>query len=253
MPALPRSSRPSRPGRSVHAPRATPAPILCRPSGSVKSCPPDVPIRTAGTPGGLGGADQRRGVRHRQHVAALVLAEPVGMAGDVRAGRWQRRAPVAAGHRHFGHRHQQPAIGNVVAGADRAGQDLRRARSRRCARSAARSTGGGAPSSRPAISRSQSDWPSQPLRGADQHEVEPRAERDARPPSPHRPARRARRSPAWAGCAHVPVARLVVEADIAGHDREVERLAGRGHAADRGGELAHDLRASRGCRNSCCR
>ena len=38
------------------------------------------------------------------------------------------------------------------------------------------------------------------------------------------------------------VARLVVEADIAGHDREIERLAGRRHAADRGGELAHDLR-----------
>ena len=34
---------------------------------------------------------------------------------------------------------------------------------------------------------------------------------------------------------------LVVEADIAAHDREVERAAGVGHPGDGGGELAHDL------------
>ena len=34
---------------------------------------------------------------------------------------------------------------------------------------------------------------------------------------------------------------LVVEADIAGDDGEVERAAGGGHALDGSGELAHDL------------
>ena len=34
---------------------------------------------------------------------------------------------------------------------------------------------------------------------------------------------------------------LIVKADIAGDDGEIQRLAGRRHAADGGGELAHDL------------
>ena len=193
-------------------------------------------------PGRLGGADQRGGVRHGEHVAALVLAEPVGVAGDV------PRAGGAAGRRSARPSPSRPPrpAGRRRTRRGRRGRCRRgsaRGRNRRCARSAARSTGGGAPSSRPAISRSQSDWPSQPCGRADQHDVEPRPAARCRPPSPHRPARRGRRWPASAGSPARAgrIARFVVEADIAGHDREVERLAGRRHAADRGGELAHDL------------
>jgi hypothetical protein len=112
-------------------------------------------------------------------------------------------------------------------------------------RSAARSTGGGAPSSRPAISRSQRDWPSQPAGLADQHQVQAGGQGEAdrlRHVLQHADAADGGGGEDGAGSA-VRAARLVVEGDVAGHDGEVERRAGGGHAADAGGELAHDLRA----------
>ena len=229
--------RPSRPGRSARAPAQARdgygSPVGQSQILSAAMCR----CRIAGTPGGLGGADQRR--RHR--------APPAGSGPDPRQtrrhGPGYPRGPVdkpradAAGHRHLGDRDQQPAIGHVVAGADRAVED-RRAHEIAVARSAARSTGGGAPSSRPAISRSQSDWPSQPC-------VAPISTRSSQGASA-RPTALATSSstprPPIAGRGQDRAALgLVVEADIAGHDREVERLAGRRHAADGGGELPHDL------------
>ena len=147
----------------------------------------------------------------------------------------------AAGHRHLGHRDQHAAVGDVVAGAHVPARIWARTKSP-LARSAARSTGGGAPSSRPAISRSQSDWPSQPLVApistTSSHGRQREADRLRRIVQHAEAAdRRGGQDRAALG--------LVVEADVAGHDREVERLAGRRHAADRGGELAHDLRLFR--------
>ena len=57
-----------------------------------------------------------------------------------------------------------------------------------------------APSSRPATSRSHSDWPSQPLVAPISTRSSHGAQRDARPPARRPPARRGRRSPGWAGC-----------------------------------------------------
>ena len=42
---------------------------------------------------------------------------------------------------------------------------------------------------------------------------------------------------------------LVVERDVAGHDREVERPAGLADALQAADELTHRLRAARGCRS----
>ena len=101
---------------------------------------------------------------------------------------------------------------------------------------------GGAPSSRPAISRSQSDWPSQPL-------VAPISTMSSQGGSAMPTAFAASSStprPPIAGVGRIAAALgLIVEADVAGHDREIQRLAGGGHAADGGGELAHDLRLFR--------
>ena len=106
------------------------------------------------------------------------------------------------------------------------------------ARSAARSTGGGAPSSRPAISRSHSDWPSQPLVAP----ISTMSSQGGRARPTAVAASSSTPRPPIAGRGQDAAALgLVVEADVAGHDREVQRLAGGGHAADGGGELAHDL------------
>ena len=89
-----------------------------------------------------------------------------------------------------------------------------------------------------------------PVGGADQHEVEPARQGDAdrlRRILQHAEAADRR------GRQDRPALGLVVEADIAADDREIERVAGRRHAADGGGELAHDLGLLRDCRNSCCR
>ena len=108
----------------------------------------------------------------------------------------------------------------------------------------ARSTGGGGPSSRPCTSRSQSDWPRSPLRLADQHDhVALGLERRSSPSCANRRAGRRRRPPGSAGwrCRRRRRLGLVVEADVAAHDREVERAAGLGHAFDAADDLAHDL------------
>ena len=148
--------------------------------------------------GGLGGTDQRRRIGHRQHVARLVLAEPVGMAGDVVAAPVDSRAPVS---RPGPFRRPRPAARRRRRRGRRAPRRTGsgRGRNRRCAfgrqidrRRARRPRG-------PAISRSQSDWPSQPRDAADQHEVEPGAQRDPHRLAPRRRSRRRRRSPGWAG------------------------------------------------------
>ena len=219
------------------------------PSGSVKSCPPEVPRRTAGMPAASAVRTNAAWIRHGEDVASLILAEPEGMAGNVARVRstgarrcrsamaisasatssppsdtsWQARivpfricgadeVAVGAFHRQIHRRRRAVLAAGDLAQPERLAEPaLSSCRSARCrARAAAR----------------------------------------GRPPAPRRPARRGRRSPASAGSRGLG---LVVEADIAGHDREVERLAGGGHAADGGGELAHDLRASPDCRNSCCR
>ena len=100
----------------------------------------------ASAPPGRSGPGPRRTSRHGRAV-------PAGRAAGWRRCRrpWPSRPPPpAARHRRRrGRRATAPA--RIWA---RTKSPLRR--------SAARSTGGGAPSSRPAISRSQSDWPSQP-------------------------------------------------------------------------------------------
>ena len=149
-----------------------------------------------------------------------------------------RRDADAAGHRHLRHRDQQRRHRTRRGRRARVPSRIWLRTKSPLRRSAARSTGGGAPSSRPAISRSQSDWPSQPL-------VAPISTMSSQGGSARPTACAASSStprPPIAGVGRIAVAfGLVVEADIAGHDREVQRLAGGGHAADGGGELAHDL------------
>ena len=111
-------------------------------------------------------------------------------------------------------------------------------------RSAARSTGGGGPSSRPWISRSQSDWPRWPRRSPIVTMTSPT------PLKPMPTALRqslSRPTPPMAGVGRMALPRavlalgLVVERDVAADDREVEGAAGLGHAFDAADELAHDL------------
>ena len=105
-------------------------------------------------------------------------------------------------------------------------------------RSAARSTGGASPSSRPKTSARRADWPRWPG-------VAPIS--SARSPSRGRPAIRSaarrdqpHRADGRRGQDRLAVG-LVVEPDVARHDRHVERRAGRADALDRADELAHDL------------
>ena len=110
-------------------------------------------------------------------------------------------------------------------------------------RSSVRSTGGGAPSSRPQISRRYIDWPSQPvvsptskIVSSGRFEGERRRCREIVDQADAADGRR-RQDRASVG--------LVVERDIAGHDREIERLAGFGDATNAADELPHDLRPLR--------
>src|SRR6185312_14024497 len=74
-------------------------------------------------PGGLGGGDGGDRVGDGEHVAALVLAEPEAVAGDVARPGGEAGAG-AAGHRHLRDGDEQAAIGDVVAGAHPADLDL---------------------------------------------------------------------------------------------------------------------------------
>ena len=81
------------------------------------------------------------------------------------------RSADPAGHRHLRQRHREAAVGKVVHGGDTARPRSGGATKSPLRRSAARSTGGGAPSSRPATVASQADRPSQPGGAADKQDI----------------------------------------------------------------------------------
>ena len=191
----------------------------------------------AGTPAACGGAASRAAASaHRQDVAAPGPRRTRRRAAACRAGGDSAHAGVAGQH-HLRHRHQQAAIGHVVAGATpparicaRTKSPLRRSAADRPAAAArprgrrsraARATGRASRAVSP-ISTSSSPGASAMPTACAASSSTPR--------------------PPIAGVGRIAAAfGLVVEADIAAHDREVERAAGGGHAADGGGELAHDL------------
>ena len=112
---------------------------------------------------GAGEEGEQAMIADRGDIDALVLGEIAGMAERRRAV--DQRADIA-GERHFGERDREAAVGDVVAGGDRAAGD----------RGADELAGGpllvqvdrrrraGVRPSRPWISRSQSDWPRWPCR-----------------------------------------------------------------------------------------
>ncbi len=123
------------------------------------------PIASTSTPAAWARAEegQQAIVGDGGDVDALILGEIAGMAERRRAV--DQRADIA-GQRHFGERDGEAAVGDVVAGGDRAAGD----------RGADEVAGGalvvqvdrrrraGVGPSRPCISRSQSDWPRWPWR-----------------------------------------------------------------------------------------
>ena len=186
-----------------------------------------------------GAFDHRPGGRrrHGDDVARLILTEPVGVRRRVIRTRCQCRAD-AGGHRHLGQRHQQAAVGDVVHRRDRAVGNqaahqiavlalLDQIDRRRRALFAAADV-------------AQIERLAEPaLRLADQQDhLARRLERDRcgfLEIVDHADGsdRRGRQDAAAVG--------LVVERDVAGHDREVEILAGLADAAHAADELAHDF------------
>ena len=110
-------------------------------------------------------------------------------------------------------------------------------------RSPSRSTGGGAPSSRPATTLSQAERPSQSGRPADEDDVVPLSLEGGR----HR-LRYVRDEPDAAdrrGWRNARAHRLVIERHIARHDREIERSGGLADPVDSADELPHRVRLLR--------
>ena len=193
----------------------------CIPAGRA-----ELPRRDAGRPGPRHHLLGDVGV-NRDHVAPLVLAEPEGVGC--------KRCAIELGadagrHRHFGERDQEPAVGDIMhRGGDAlddqradeiAGHALGRKIDRR--RRALLALADFAQVERlaePAIGLAdEQDGLVGGLEGERRRLGEIVDQADA--------ADRGRRQDR-------PAVGLVVERDIAGHDREIERLAGLGDAADR--------------------
>ena len=132
-------------------------------------------------------------------------------------------APGRARHRHFGQRDQQAAIGQVMAGGDVTGADLspyevavapldREIDRRRCAFLAAMQSHAGRSTGR-----------AMALGVADQHEGEAFLDAGAMPAAGRDVSRSRRRAPMTRSRQDRTAFGLVVERDVARHDREVER------------------------------
>ena len=148
----------------------------------------------------------------------------------------------AGRHRHFGERHQEPAIGNIVDRGDQAvadqladeiavaplgGEIDRRRRALFAAADFAQIKRLAEPAARLADQQDRLALGLERERHRFGEFVEQTDAADGR--------RRQDR----------PAVGLVVERDIAGHDREIERAAGFADAADAADELAHDFRPLR--------
>ena len=156
---------------------------------------------------------------------------------DTPPRRRRRRRPVSK--QHSASVTREAAFGAVVRRPD----ESRRPRPRPAAAAAppraARSSAGGTPRIRPCIDLQILAAAELAAALAEQHhDVAGRPERAAARPAPRPRSARRRRAPASAGRLAVG---LVVEADVAAGDRDVERPAGRAHALDRARELPHDL------------
>ena len=181
--------------------------------------------------------------RRAEQVARLILAEePAGSARS--AGRHGNpgtdgAARVEGGQRHLGERHQKPAIGNVVAGGDPPALDL-------APHEIAVAPLGGEVDRRrrpllPALDLALVEGAGEMATGAAHQQqrlvrrLEGRVARPLEVGDQAEAADRRRRQDARA-------LGLVVEGDVAGDDREIQRPAGVGHALDAAHELAHDVR-----------
>ena len=159
LPVRPASAR----GRSLRARRGGRRGVTdCGPPrptrSNVRLSPPVVPIGTAKRLAPLASLDDRVGITGRDDIAALILAEQDrGRVGNL-LDHGHRHADVA-GQRHLGDCDRRAAVRAIVDRSDDA-RPRSSSRTHSPARfSAARSTGGGAPSRRPWQTSSQSDWP----------------------------------------------------------------------------------------------
>ena len=86
-----------------------------RSPASVNVSPPVLPIAHTGTFTALARASTAAALcrRHRDEIARLILAEPVGVGRNIRR-RSIEPGPDPGGHRHFGERNQKAAVGKVV-------------------------------------------------------------------------------------------------------------------------------------------
>ena len=174
---------------------------MAPPPDSVNAAPPTVadaprrarrpPAPPRAEPSGSRGLDQ---------IARLVLAEPARHAPAVRRRSGSSVAPLPPAIAISAMRDEQPAIGNVMAGGDTARARSAPRTKSPLRRSAARSTGGGGPSSRPSISRRYSEAPRWPRGLADQHQrIAVPLQREIDRACRRRRSARRRRSPGSAG------------------------------------------------------
>ena len=117
--------------------------------GKIKASPPTRPIARTETPAARALADDLSGVfalRDREEIARLIFSKQRRLSRT--RGSSAIGAPVA-GERHFRERDGETAIGEIMRGADPRRERIRSRTKSPFLRSAARSTGGDAPSLRP--------------------------------------------------------------------------------------------------------